>query len=259
MSDLVSVIVPTYNSQSYIEETLRSVCEQTYTELEIIIVDDCSTDNTVSIVQSINDPRFILIRQKINGGAGAARNAGVEIATGRYIAFLDSDDLWLPAKTETQIEFMKNNKVASCYALYSLIDECGINFGTCGEISTSLTYKQLLPHNPIRTSSFIYNAHELGKIYFPLIRKRQDFGLFLIATKRAGKSHLFPEVTCSYRIRPDSISGKKLKNIPFQWRFYREHLSMGKLNASRYIFEWFFRAGLIEIKRKILKSQKIRK
>lgn len=254
MIDIVSVIIPTYNSEKYIEDTLRSACEQTYGSLEIIVVDDCSNDNTVALVEAFDDPRVRIIQQTQNGGAGAARNAGVDAASGRFVAFLDSDDIWLPTKTEKQIAFMKKNAITSCYTLYSLIDDSGEDFGDCGEIHESLTYKQLLPHNPIRTSSFIYDAQALGKIYFPLIRKRQDFGLFLEATKRAGKSHLFNEVTNAYRIRADSISGNKFKNIPFQWNFYRECLNMSKLTSARYISEWFLRAAMVEVRRHLLKA-----
>jgi glycosyltransferase involved in cell wall biosynthesis len=256
MPDIVSVIIPTYNSAKYIEETLHSACEQTYHSLEIIVVDDCSTDETASLVKALKDPRVRLIRQDENGGAGVARNAGVAVASGRFIAFLDSDDIWFPTKIEKQIAFMKENAVTSCYTLYALIDDGGANFGDCGEISKTLTYKQLLPHNPIRTSSFVYDAEALGKIYFPLIRKRQDFGLFLESTKRAGQSRLFSEVTNAYRVRADSISGNKFKNIPFQWNFYRECLNMGKLISTRYLSEWLLRAGMVEIRRHALKARK---
>lgn len=253
MSDLVSVILPTFNSAPYIEATLRSACEQTYPSLEIIVVDDGSTDDTVSIVNAINDPRVRLIERPENGGAGAARNVGISAATGRFIAFLDSDDLWFPTKIERQIAFMKERGLASCYTRYSLIDESGKVFGDCGEIAKSLSYKQLLPQNQIRTSSYVFDVRQLGKLYFPLIRKRQDFGLFLEATKRAGRSYLFEEITNAYRVRSDSISGNKFGNISYQWQFYRECLGMNAVTASRYLTQWFLRAGMVQMRRRLQK------
>lgn len=253
MSVMVSVIIPTYNSSKYISETLNSVLRQDFSDFEVVVVDDASTDDTCRIVSQINDPRIKLLPQSQNGGAGVSRNIGVEAAQGRYIAFLDSDDLWFDGKLSRQIKFMQENQIASCYTRYSLIDEAGQTFGSSGDLPKSLTYRQLLPHNPIRTSSFVYDAEAIGKIPFPLIRKRQDFGLFLEATKRAGLSWLFDEETAAYRIRSDSISGRKLANIPYQWEFYRDCTGLSRLHSSWLIARWFFRAGFVELRRHLMR------
>lgn len=253
MADLVSIIIPTYNSASFIEETLRSVLDQDYPNMELIVVDDCSNDDTVARVDAMNDPRIRVLAQTENGGAGVARNIGVEAAQGRYIAFLDSDDYWFEGKLSGQIAFMKSGGIASCYTRYSLIGDDGETFGDSGELPSSLTFKQLLPHNIIRTSSYVFDVGNLGKLYFPTIRIRQDFGLFLNATKQAGQSYLYDVETCAYRVRSDSLSGKKLRNVPYQWAFYVESMKLGRLHAARLLAQWFFNAGSVWVRRRMMR------
>lgn len=249
----VSVIIPTFNSGSYILGALSSVIFQDFKDFEVIVVDDASRDRTMEIISLINDSRIKILPQFENRGAGYSRNVGIDAAVGRFIAFLDSDDLWLPEKLSQQISFMKENNISSCYTRYSLVDDHGNTFGSSGTLSQSLTYAQLLSYNQIRTSSYIYDAATLGKIYFPIIRRRQDFGLFLECTKRAGKSFLFDRETTAYRVRSDSLSGKKISNIPFQWEFYRDCMKLGAVASTRLMIVWFLRAGFVQLRRNLMK------
>lgn len=249
----VSVIIPTFNSEKYILDAVNSVICQTFVDFELIVVDDASDDRTIETVSLIKDPRIKIFPQTENHGAGHARNFGIKKATGVFIAFLDSDDLWLPNKLSQQISFMKKNNILSCYTQYMLIDSDGNTFSESGKLSQSLSYNQLLSYNQIRTSSYVYNANALGKVYFPTIRKRQDFGLFLDVTKRSGKSFLFDCETVKYRVRSDSLSGKKISNITFQWKFYRDCVGLNLFRSSALMFSWFLIAGSIQLKRIIMK------
>lgn len=125
MSDLVSIIMPSYNTAQYIEKTIESVMEQTYTNWELIIVDDCSSDNTEKIVKGIKDERIKFFKNERNSGAAISRNRALQLAKGRWIAFLDSDDIWVPEKLEKQIAFMEDNNIAFSYTNYEIIDESG--------------------------------------------------------------------------------------------------------------------------------------
>jgi teichuronic acid biosynthesis glycosyltransferase TuaG len=237
MNNLVSIITPSYNSSEFIEETINSVLNQTYTNWEMIIVDDVSADNSIEIIQKyikINS-KIKLIELENNSGAAVARNTAIKAAKGRFIAFLDSDDLWLPEKLEKQINFMLKNKYEFTYSFYDLIDEANIKYGKTFEAQTEATYKGLLKTCTIGCLTAIYDTKEIGKIYMPLIRRRQDYGLWLKILKKIPKAYCFNESLAIYRKRQDSISSDKKKAALFQWKIYRE---VEKLNifSSIYFF-----------------------
>lgn len=248
----ISVIVPAYNAEKYISETIHSVLKQSFHDFEVIVVDDCSTDSTADIVTGIADDRVRYLKNASNMGAGKTRNAGIEAARGRFIAFLDADDLWYPTKLEHQVAFMKSQKASVCYSRYDLIDATGRVFADSGQIPAQATYHQLLRHCFIRTSSLVYDVEGLGeKVYMDDIRKRQDFILFLNLLRLAGKAVLLDEITCSYRKHDESISHNPSKNISYQWQAYRkvEKLSLG---YSLFLMaNWFVRAGKVVISRRL--------
>jgi glycosyltransferase involved in cell wall biosynthesis len=257
VEDLVSIVVPTYNSQEFIADSIRSVLAQSYRNFEIIIVDDCSFDKTVSLVHEFEDGRIRIKQNESNCGPADTRNNGLELASGRYIAFLDSDDLWGSEKLAKQIAFMEENKVAFSYTRYDLIDEHGGQFGDSGPIASSVTYKSLLPHCIIRTSSVIYDTTLVGgKVYFPPLRKRQDFGLFLRLLKICDRAFLLDEELCSYRIRRDSVSSNKLKNIPYTWALYRNVENMSIASSAYYLSCWFFNSGFVNVRRLVAKRSR---
>lgn len=249
---LISIIAPMYNLESFIEETIQSVLNQTYQNFELIVVDDRSTDETVAVVNTFNDARIKLIENKTNVGAGQSRNNGIEAATGQFIALLDADDMWYPNKLLAQLNFMTTKDIAFCYTLYDVVDKDSRVYADCGRMPAKATYHQILRRNFIRTSTVMFNVSKMGgKVYFPTIRKRQDMLFFLALMKKAGPAHLWSEITCSYRMHPGGISANKRNLIPYQWAAYRheEKLSLGY--SSFLMVAWFVLAGTITLRRRL--------
>ena len=166
MSELVSIITPTYNAEKYIRETLQSVLNQSYQNWEMILADDASTDHTISIIEGFaaKDSRIKLFKLPENRGNGFARNAALEKATGKYIAYLDADDLWFPEKLEKQIQFLKTNNLPFTFSFYDSIDEMGNDLNRRVESPNPLTYKQLFFCNYVGNLTAIYDADYFGKI-----------------------------------------------------------------------------------------------
>ena len=254
---LVSVIVPTFNDDTErLAETLNSVLAQTFTDFEVILVDDHSQTPPHALVNRLNDERIRPVYRAENGGGSAARNSGTKAARGRYIAYLDSDDLWHPEKLTTQLEFMREHDSAFTYTLYDIIDEDGIAYSHSGPIKSSTTYRELLPFCFIRTSSIMYDRQKTKwRLGFPALRRRQDFGLFLRILKRVPKADLVPETLCSYRVRPDSLSSKKFGNIRYQWMIYRHVEKLGLLHSATLLGRWFVMAGTTHLRRQSGKLQ----
>src|SRR5210317_884076 len=180
MNDLVSVIIPNFNGAQFIERCIQSVQDQSYTNREVIIIDDGSTDGSKEIIDAFtaSTEKIKAIFLNENYGTAVARNRGIELAQGRFIAFLDNDDAWLPAKLEVQIAYMKQNSCALSYSSYYSLNE---NFQDQKliEAKPSLTYQQLLTSNYIGCLTAIYDTTILGKRYFPALKKRQDWALWL--------------------------------------------------------------------------------
>jgi teichuronic acid biosynthesis glycosyltransferase TuaG len=256
---LVSIIAPMHNLSKFIGSTIESVLAQTYSNFEFILIDDRSSDNTIEIVETYKDDRIKLIKNTTNLGAGGSRNVGVAAARGKYIAFLDGDDLWYPQKLENQISFMRKRLASVVYTRYDIIDSNGTVYANSGAMPNEATYHKLLRHCFIRTSSLIYDIEGVGgKVYFSKIRKRQDFIMFLALIKRVNTAHLLDEITCSYRLHPEGISGKKSKNIKFQWAAYRTEEKLSLPYSAFLMANWFIRAGKVVIKRKIQELINIR-
>ena len=174
---LVSVITPTYNCAKFIGETIESVQAQTYQQWEMIIVDDCSTDNTKEIV----DKYFCL---KNNSGAAVARTKAMELANGEYMAFLDSDDIWTEEKLKKQLAFMKKHDVAFSCTAYEQIDENGKLLNKIIKTVPKADYNRVLLDCPVGNSTVMYNVEKMGKFEVPNIRKRNDDALWLRMLKK---------------------------------------------------------------------------
>ncbi|MEO6175949.1 MAG: glycosyltransferase family 2 protein [Flavobacterium circumlabens] len=224
MSELVSIIIPTYNTEKFIESTLQSVQKQTYKIWEMILVDDASTDQTVAIIERYaqKDDRIKLFKLSKNSGNGFARNVAVEKATGKYIAYLDADDVWLPEKLEKQIDFLKANNLPFTFSFYDCIDEEGNNLHRRVEAPLNLTYRQLFFCNYVGNLTAIYDAEYFGKITLPASQKRQDWRLWLTIVKQIKTTKPVPEPLAFYRIRKDSISSSKFKLIKHNFEVYRQ-------------------------------------
>ncbi|SFR49320.1 glycosyltransferase family 2 protein [Thiomicrospira sp. ALE5] len=244
----VSIITPSHNSVQFISVTIQSVLDQSFSDWELIIVDDCSTDNSVEVIQSFveQDSRIKLIRLSENSGAAVARNTAIEAAQGRYIAFLDSDDLWLPDKLEKQLAFMQANDYPFSYAAYDKIDENGQVFGHIG-VPDRVCYSDLLKTCSIGCLTAIYDTQYFGKVSMPLIRKRQDLGLWLKLLKKTDYAYGLNQTLAQYRVRTDSISANKANAAKFTWRLYREVEGLNLIKASYYFSHYAVR-GLLRTK-----------
>lgn len=224
MSELVSIITPTYNTEKFITETLKSVQNQTYQNWEMILVDDASTDETVKIIQDFaeKDSRIKLFKLEKNSGNGFARNIALEKAVGKYIAYLDADDLWFPNKLEKQIQFLKENNLPFTFSFYDCIDEEGNSLNRRVEAPVNLTYDELFFCNYVGNLTAIYDADYFGKIIIEATQKRQDWRLWLTILKQIQVTKPVPESLAFYRIRKDSISSSKFKLIKHNFGVYRE-------------------------------------
>lgn len=229
MRPLVSVITPAFNASRTIGQTIRSVQGQTFQNWEMIVVDDRSTDETCAIVEdrATSDNRIRLIRQPVNGGPASARNAALEAAAGRYVAFLDSDDYWLPKKLERQLAFMAAKDVALSYTLYRRFREGSGTIGPLVQLPRTLTYKDLLKNTAIACLTVIVDRERTGPIEFPVVR-HEDYALWLRLLKQGFVAHGLMEDLARYRVSSGSVSGNKLKSAAWVWNIYRnvEKLSL---------------------------------
>ncbi|MGM9850501.1 MAG: glycosyltransferase family 2 protein [Bacilli bacterium] len=215
----VSIIIPVHNSEKYILECMNSVINQTYKNLEIILIDDKSTDNSVNIIKSIKDKRIRLIELKQNSGAAIARNKGIEASTGDYICFLDSDDYWKLKKIEKQVKYIKDK--AFIYSEYLYLSE---NKTHIAHVPKSLTYEELLKNSAIFTSTVMLNMKYLNKedIYMPNMRMGQDYGAWYKILKKINIAYGMQEVLSIYRVGNISLSSNKFKAIKRTWNLYKQ-------------------------------------
>lgn len=227
---LVSIIMPSYNTSRFIAESIKSVIAQNYQNWELLITDDCSKDSSVEIVRRFvgEDQRIKLFPLLKNVGAATARNVAIEHAKGQYIAFLDSDDVWMPDKLDKQIAFMKRNKYAFTYSEYYLMEENGKKTGTFIRVPASLSYHQYLRNTIIGCLTVIVDRNIVGDFYMPIIKSSHDMALWLLIMKRGYKAYGMKEVLAGYRLVSTSNTAKKWKAAKDVWKVYREieHLSL---------------------------------
>lgn len=243
MEYLISIITPTYNCAQFIGETIKSVINQTYTNWEMIIVDDASNDNTEKVVKSIKDERIKYIRLKENSGAATARNIAMENASGKFMAFLDSDDIWIKDKLEKQVKFMIDNNYNFTCTAYEKMNEKGDSLNKVFKPKKKADYNRILLDCPVGNSTVMYNVSNLGKFQVPNIRKRNDDALWLQILKKEKFIYGMPDILMKYRIRNNSISSNKLSLVKYHWYLYRkiEHLSV--IRSVFHICWW----GIIKI------------
>ncbi|WP_368503238.1 glycosyltransferase family 2 protein [Alkalihalophilus sp. As8PL] len=245
---LVSVITPLYNAESFINETIQSVLNQTYTNWEMLIVDDCSTDNGPDIVKEYQEKedRVYYVRLKDNSGAAIARNVAIQLAKGKYIAFLDSDDLWLPAKLEKQVAFMEDGQKAFSFTGYGIMKENGEIKGKVVEAPEVVNYEYLLKNTIIGCLTVMLNVELLGKVQMEPIRTRQDFLLWLSILKQGVTAHGLNETLAMYRRVNDSISSQKLQVAKRNWEIYRKFEKLPFLKSC-YVFMNYAWNGLKKV------------
>ncbi len=243
LEKLVSIIIPTYNCGQYILDTLISIQNQTYTNFEALIIDDYSTDNTYEVIKGMldNDKRFIYTKLETNSGAAMARNKGVELANGTYIAFLDSDDVWTKEKLEKQVKFMSENNYSFSSTVYGRIDQYNNKINWLSKYIPIRNYNKVLKRCP-GNSTVMYNADTLGKTYIPDIKKRNDYVMWLSIIKKAKYIYEMEETLTYYRIREDSLSRDKKTLIKYHWYVYRKIEKLSVIKSAYLIWWYIFKA-----------------
>lgn len=238
---MVSVITPCYNGEKYIEETIRSVLAQTYTEWEMIIIDDGSTDRSALIAQKYAEkvPGIRLVMQE-NKGSAAARNCGIRLAKGQYIALLDADDLWDREFLSRQLRFMKKEKALCVCCSYRRINERSEEIHRPVSAKRTITERDMMRRNYVGCLTGLYDISGYGKVYLheELKSMRDDYAYWINVVRRTGTICGNPEVLASYRMASGSTTGKKIRLIRKQYRFYRMYLKQGIAESMMNTVRW---------------------
>lgn len=245
---LVSIIIPSYNCASFIGETIESILSQTYNNWELLITDDCSSDNSREVIQSYaeKDPRIKLFSLDRNSGAGVARNNSIRAALGRYIAFCDSDDRWYPDKLEKQLAYMNAKDCAMSHTSYMTCDE---NDRITGIVicRKKETLNSMCKDDKMGFLTVIYDTEKVGKVFMPELRKRQDWALKLKVLKICGEAWGMKEPLAYYRKRSDSISSNKKSLIKFNIAVYQEILGWSKVKSNLFFYGVFMPTHLTKL------------
>lgn len=238
-SGLVSIITPCYNGAKYIGETIESVLKQSYTDWEMIIVDDGSKDNSAEIVNGYKDKRISLVKQ-MNAGSAAARNNGIRRAEGQYIALLDADDLWEPNFLEKQINYMKEKNAICVFCSYKRISEKSEEILSPTIARAMITEKHMKVMNYIGCLTGLYDSSKYGKLYLKEELKsiRDDYAYWYDIVALEGKAYGNPEILAKYRVITNSVTGNKKKLIKKQYQFYREYLKESPVIAGINVIRW---------------------
>ncbi|HGF8092627.1 MULTISPECIES: glycosyltransferase family 2 protein [Enterococcus] len=231
MNNKISIIMPSFNSEKYVLDAIISVQNQTYKNWEMIIVDDCSNDNTINIISEViaNDNRIKLYRQERNLGAGAARTRALGLINGRFIAYLDADDIWYPDKLSKQISFMLKNNIGFSCTSYEVIDNDGNKLNKQIYMLPKVDYIGFLTNNLLQTVGIMVDSKIVDKKYLimPNLRRRQDAATWLQILKAQYYCYGMEEILAQYRRTQGSLSSNKFKAVKGVWYLYRkiEHLS----------------------------------
>lgn len=231
---LVSVIMPAYNAQEYIEKAIRSVLDQTVADLELLVLDDGSTDNTCEIVEALSaqDSRIVLIRNERNLGVARTRNRGLEQFQGRYVAFLDSDDVWHPEKLETQLARMQETGAYLVYSSYAIVDGAGGKVSADYLVPEKVSYKQLLKENLIGCSTVVLSSEIAKKFRFNPEYYHEDYVLWLQILKEKYVVAGCKAVLVDWRYVEDSRSYDKLNSAKKRWNIYRRLLKLSVFKSA---------------------------
>ncbi len=252
MNELVSIIVPVYNVERFIVETMDCVMAQTYTNWELLLVEDGSRDKTVAVIQeyiqSKNEQRIRLIILPENVGAARARNRGLQEAKGRYIAYLDADDLWVPEKLELELGFMEEKSAAFAFTGYEFADENGVGTGKVVRVPETLNYRQALRNTTIFTTTVMFDTQKISKdlLDMPVI-KSEDTALWWKVLRNGYKAYGLDKNLVKYRRSGNTLSSNKLEAVRRIWNLYRKAEGMGIFSSAWNFCFWAVRA----VKRRI--------
>ena len=236
MVPAVSVIMPVYNSEKFLEESADSVLSQQFDSLELLLIDDYSKDTSRDIIRKLaaKDQRVKPLFLQSNAGSAGARNAGIEQASGRFIAFLDSDDIWLPEKLEQQLQFMKEPGVAVSFTAYRKMDSSGKLMGIV-QVPEKVNYHNLLKTNSIGMLTAVFDREMVGSRQLPEIRLQHDYALWLQILRDGHVARGLNQVLALHRIHGSSISRNKRNVARYQWQVYRELEGLGRIKSA-----WYF-------------------
>lgn len=247
MSELVSIIVPVYNAEKFIRETMDSVLAQTYPHWELLLVEDCSSDGSADTIEKYiaerAESRIRLIRQPSNQGAARARNRGVREAVGRYIAYLDADDLWAPEKLEHELKFMEEKGAAFAFTGYEFADEHGVGLGKVVRVPETLVYRQALSNTTIFTTTVMFDSAKISKelLEMPVI-KSEDTALWWKVLRAGYTAYGLDENLAAYRRAGRTLSSNKLVAIRRIWYLYRKAEGMSVAASAWHFCFWALRA-----------------
>lgn len=241
---LVSVIMPVYNAEKYILSALNSIFEQDYPNIEIVLVDDCSKDGSAKIIAELQKTHseIVYFLQEKNMGAGAARNKALELAKGRYVAFLDSDDTWLAPKISRQLELMKSSGSPFSYTAIEMMDENGVTIKGKRRIKEECDYKYLLHNTIIATSSVVIDREVLGDFRMPLRRGGQDYATWLMLLRGGAVARGINDTLVRYRVASGSLSSNKFKSIKQVWQIQTQDEKINRLSALYHVLCFGFNA-----------------
>ncbi|HOB23257.1 MAG TPA: glycosyltransferase [Kaistella sp.] len=234
----VSIITPCYNSSKFLQQTIDSVLNQTFTDWEWLITDDKSTDHSVEIIRKVNDERIKLTVAEKNGGAGHARNLSLEKATGRFITFLDADDFWEPNFLEEMVSFMKKENAELAYSNYSRCDENLIPKIDDFKADKNVSFNNLLKTCRLSLLSSMYDSQRVGKEFFPEGSKREDHVMWLNLLKKIPVGKPLPKTMAKYRMHASSISRKKTNIMLDQYLVYKDYMKFSTLKSMYYTANW---------------------
>lgn len=240
----VSVIMPVYNAEKYLSESINSVLNQTFTNWELLVIDDCSKDRSSAIIHDYveRDSRIKYFKTFAPSGSPTLpRNIGIEKASGRFIAFLDSDDIWLPSKLSNQISVFDNNQIAIAYTDYEKISEDGKRNHRVIKAPMCVGYSQLLLGNVIGCLTCVYDTQKVGKVYFTN-HSHEDYIMWLSILKKGYWAQNTQTIEALYRVREKSVSSNKLKAMSWQWDIYMQVEKLSILKASYCFINYAFRA-----------------
>lgn len=238
----ITIITPFYNSERFITDTIESVLNQTLTDWEWILVDDCSTDSSPQIVENyaVRDNRFIIVRLPENAGVGVARNVGLKKARGRYICFVDSDDCWLPQKLKIQIEFMQKNHYPISFTASQLIDDQGNVLDRIMQVAESLDLKQYLKNTIIGFSTCMIDRTMTGDFDIIDMKTNEDGHLWIELLGRGHKAYGIDQILVHYRVHGKSLSSSKLRTAMGTWHLYYSVEKFGFFRSLYYFLHYAY-------------------
>ena len=248
MEGLVSIVVPVYNAGKYIEKTIRMVQEQTFTNWELILVDDCSQDDGAKKIEPFLSDKIRLIQKEKNEGAAAARNTGLDHMRGRYLAFLDADDVWRKEKLEKELAFMRKKDCAFCFTAYEFGDEEANGTGKVVNVPETLTFKQALPRTVIFTTTVLFDTEKIDKKLLKMPQVPSEDTATWWQILRAGyTAYGLNENLAVYRRPAKSLSSNKFVALKRIWFLYRRQAGLSVVKSAYYFVVWAFLA----VKRRI--------